>query len=488
MADITVTLYQFAKRKNSTKLPDNTVTSTTVTVLLKEKCSYENPHLILDSSDPSTYNLYNYCYIDFFNRYYFIENKEVDTGNRLILYLNEDFLGTHSATIKALTNVFIEYSSVPTNLVEDSRLKPLSMPNYSVTNNSLEDTIFTENGLGIISSTGNKSSGLFILQNVDDIIDIFDGVDWSTISVPSTPADDKTAIKNFTDCVVNAAEQFFTKDGAAKNIRSAFALPWVVHGDAIGTAVSNYVIGSFPTGKTVYKVANEIVTDHANITIPWGGFANWQRSDKFTDLIIYLPLFGLQQLPVDELQDDEQIRVTYAFSYSNGDVSYQIEGITSHHIVSIGSTNASAPLAVGASNINNTKLATSTAVALGTVGAAAAGLLTGGAAILAGAGAIGASFMNSMDAISGHALQGGGFGGFASAALDPVIHLYRFTKVFSESPSVMGNALGYPRGGIGSLSGLSGYCKLNYFTFEGNCSGVEKDKITSLLNSGFYLE
>ena len=167
MADITVTLYQFAKRKNSTKLPDNTVTSTTVTVLLKEKCSYENPHLILDSSDPSAYNLYNYCYIDFFGRYYFIENKEVETGNRLILYLIEDYLGTHSATIKALTNVFIEYSSSTTNLVEDNRLKTLSAPNYSVENVSLDDTTFTENGLGIISSTGNKSSGLFILQNVN---------------------------------------------------------------------------------------------------------------------------------------------------------------------------------------------------------------------------------------------------------------------------------------------------------------------------------
>lgn len=488
MADITVKLYQFAKRVNSTALPTNATTSVDVVVLLKDNCSYEEPKLILNSNDPSSYNNYNYAYIQFLGRYYFIQSKELETGSRLILNLKEDYLGSFAADIKALTGVFIEYSSHVTNLVEDSRLRPLSLPNMSEALASLNNTTFTQNGFGVISSTGNKSSGLFILQNVDDIIDIFDGVDWSTITVPGSPSDDKTAITNFADCVVQAAEQFFTKDGAAKNIRSAFALPWVVHGSAIGSAVSNYVIGSFPTGKTVYKVAKEIVTDHAIIAIPWGGYSNWQRCDKFTDLIIYLPLFGLQQLPVDELQTDTSIRVTYAFSYSNGDVSYQIEGIQSHHIVATGSTNVSAPLAVGASNVNNTKLATSTAVALGTVGAAAAGALTGGVSIMAGLGAIGGSFMQTMDALGGRALQGGGFGGFAAAALDPVLHLWRFTKVFTDSPANMGAALGYPNGSVGNLSSLTGYCKLNYFSFAGNCTSSEKMQISNMLNSGFYLE
>lgn len=484
---ITVNLYQLAKRENSTLLPNSSTVTTTVDVLLKEKCSYEDPILILNSDDPSTYNNYNYAYIAFFDRYYFIKLKEVDTGNRLILHLSEDYLGSFKSAITGLTNVYIEYSSQATNTVEDVRLNALSVPNFSVTNNSLDNTTFTTSACAILSSTGNNTSGLFILQNgLDDVKTLLSGVDWSTITIP-TPSDDKDAIVKVGEAVVDTAQQFFTKDAASKNIRSCFALPWVVHGDAIGEQINDLIIGSYPTGKTVYRVANEVVTDSCEIDIPWS-FSNWQRSGKYTDLIIYLPLFGLQKLPVDQLQTDAKIRVTYAFSYDNGDVSYQIQGLTSLNIVAIGTTNASAPLAIGASNVNNTKLASSTAVALGTLGAAAVGLISGGAAIAAGAAAIGGSFLNSIDALSGSAIQGGGFGGFANAALDPVIHLYRFTKVFSDSPTNIGSALGYPRGQIGSLSGLSGYTKLNYFTFSGNCTLNEKAQITSFLNSGFYIE
>lgn len=480
---LTVKLYSFSKRENSTKVPANTDTSTDVSVLLKEGTDIMNPVLILKGITSYTGN--NYAFISDFGRYYFINKVEYETGDRILLYLTEDCLGTYKSQITSITDAFIEYSSQQTNVVVDSRLQPLSVPQRNASSDSLEDTTFTENGCVIISSCGNKNSGLFILSDTDDIYDLFDGIDWDTI-----PAGDDTATT-----LKKGFEQFFTKDAATRNLRAAFALPWVVHGDAIGTKVADLVIGSFPTGKTVYRVKDDIVLDHANITIDWI-YNDWRRCSKYTQLIIYLPLFGLVNLPVDSLIDDTQIKVTYAFSYANGDVNYQIQGMTSGNIVAVGYTNVSAPVAVGASNINNTKLATSAAsgaVGFGTLAAGALGAATLGvslpAAAMVGAGAaLGGGILGAIDAMGGQQpLGGGGYGGFTSSALDPVIHLYCFAKSLSCSPADMASIFGYPRFSKGSLAGLSGYCKLSGYSFAYGLLD-EKEKVSSMLNSGFYIE
>lgn len=480
----TVKLYSFNKRENSTKVPSNTDASTDVSVLLKEGTDIVNPVLILNDS-VTTYAGKNYAYIAQFSRYYFINKIEYDTGNRILLYLNCDVMGSYASDIKVISNAFIEYSSQTTNIVTDVRIPALTVPQRRATNNSLHDTTFTENGCVIISSCGNKNSGLFILSDTDDIYDIFDGIDWDTI--PSADDTATTLKKGF--------EQFFTKEAAPRNLRSAFALPWVVHGDAIGSQVSDLTIGSFQTGKTVYRVRNDIILDSCDITIDWI-YNDWRRCSKYTTLIIYLPLFGLVRLPVDSLIDDSQIRVTYAFSYANGDVSYQIQGLTSNNIVAVGYTNASAPVAVGASNINNTKLATSAAsgavgfgtLAAGALGAATLGVTLPAAALIGAGAALGGGILGAIDAMSGQQpLGGGGFGGFTSSALDPVIHLYVLGTSLTCAPSDMATLFGYPRFSKGSLSGLSGFCKLRDFNFDKGLE-TEKEKVTQILNKGFYLE
>ena len=481
---LTVKLYQFSKRENSTKVPANTDTSIDVSVLLKSGTDVVDPVLILDDAITS-YTSYNYAYIADFSRYYFIQKMEHLTGNRVNLYLTCDVLASYAADIKAISNAFIEYSSMPTNIVTDPRIPALTVPISNASNNSLHDTIFTENGCVIISSCGNKNSGLFILSDTDDIYDIFDGIDWDTI-----PSGDDTATT-----LKKGFEQFFTKEAAPRNLRSAFALPWVIHGDAIGTQVSDLTIGSFPTGKTVYRVKNDIILDSCEISINWI-YSDWRRCSKYTTLIIYLPLFGLVNLPVDSLSTDSSIRVTYAFSYANGDVSYQIQGVQSSHIVAVGYTNASAPVAVGNSNINNTKLATSAAsgavgfgtLAAGALGAATLGVTLPAAAMIGAGAALGGGILGAIDALNGQApLGGGGFGGFTSSALDPVIHLYVLSTSLTCDPVNMAALFGYPRFSNGSLSGLTGFCKLRDFTFNKGISS-ERQKVSDYLNSGFYLE
>lgn len=67
----------------------------------------QQPQLIL-SYDSSRYDNANYCTID--SDYYFITNRGVDTGQRMVLILEKDYLMTHQAELDQ-TDIIVERST-----------------------------------------------------------------------------------------------------------------------------------------------------------------------------------------------------------------------------------------------------------------------------------------------------------------------------------------------------------------------------------------
>lgn len=134
---ITVTLYQFSKRKNSTKRPS---TGTNYSCSLKDSCSLTKPVL---SFDPGQQNVKanNYCYIPDFNRYYFISEWTFHNGIWTAT-CSIDVLGTYKDTISNYQG-FVERASEGYNtLINDPyvsgvqnianrSMTPLAIPNYS---------------------------------------------------------------------------------------------------------------------------------------------------------------------------------------------------------------------------------------------------------------------------------------------------------------------------------------------------------------------
>lgn len=282
---INVTFYNFSKRKNSTALPGSGTTSEVVPVLLKDGCSQESPVLELNSHDPDNYNNYNYCYIPFFSRYYFVNEKTVDTGERLILSLEEDYLGSASVAIKAISSAFIEYSSMATNNVIDSRIPGTVAPTYTRTDASLGNTIFTHNnGVVILGITGMHNNGLYVLQNSANLKDLLTDIDLDKFT-PALGSDANNTIYNMAQGALNYAEQFFNKSASIQCLRSAIQLPWVIHGDAIGNYTDDLKIGAYPTGLGAYQITTPIIDDHVTISIPWIN-NNWKRCARYTDLIL----------------------------------------------------------------------------------------------------------------------------------------------------------------------------------------------------------
>lgn len=488
---ISVQFYVFSKRKNSTAQVSGT--GTTVPVLLKDECTQENPVLKIHSADFSTYANYNYVYIPIFSRYYFITSKEVHNGSEIWLYCEEDYLGSFKGLITALSNVYVEYGSVPSAINVDKRIPTTAQTQIAKSNAVFPHTNFMSDGCAILSSVGNKNTGIYIFGGASQIYPLFDGIDWAQLTPPAG-SDTTAALLSVGSGIFDALQQYFVKDAASKNLRACFSLPWIPQTEAVGDQVTDLVIGSFPTGVSCHKVAKEIVTDDVNITIPWH-YSDWRRSSNYCKVILFLPLFGLISLPVNSIRAESQVNVKYAFCYSNGDLSYQVSGVISGEVFATGSVNCASPLAVGASNINMGKAAVgaigaSVGVGMGAMallpeaGAAisAAGLFGGIGAATAGAG----SFINAL--MSEPTGQGGGLGGYSAAELEKDLHCYVISSVLTAEPSNIASGYNYPVDAVRSLSGLSGYTKLRSCTFGSNGTQKENDEVTKLINSGFYIE
>lgn len=104
---ITVKLYSFSKRENSTKVPASNA-GTAFDCILKESTSIINPTIKLQASDLSGYN---YAYIASFNRYYFISDIISEHNNIWSVSLNIDALASWKSAIGSSSQYILRSSS-----------------------------------------------------------------------------------------------------------------------------------------------------------------------------------------------------------------------------------------------------------------------------------------------------------------------------------------------------------------------------------------
>lgn len=155
---ITVTLYQFAKRKNSTKRPG---TGTNYSCRLKDSCSLTKPVLSFDQGSQNI-KANNYCYIPDFNRYYFISEWTYHNGIWTAT-CSIDVLATFKDTITNYQG-FVERSSTGYNtLINDPYVSGIQdIVNRSHKNLPITD--YSTDGCFVVRTTGKEyqSSDEFI--------------------------------------------------------------------------------------------------------------------------------------------------------------------------------------------------------------------------------------------------------------------------------------------------------------------------------------
>lgn len=118
---MTVTLYQTTNRKtdvSKTLTNGNTYNN----VKIKEGTSIKNPTLIFSGGANNYVELSkNYAYIPAFNRYYFIEDKIIETGGRVEIPMKCDVLTTYATEIKNSTQLILRQENIGLNDIPDTQ-------------------------------------------------------------------------------------------------------------------------------------------------------------------------------------------------------------------------------------------------------------------------------------------------------------------------------------------------------------------------------
>ena len=110
-----IKLYKVYDREN--KLNKTLNNEKVLTGSLKTKVSVYNPVIMLKSVD-FNFSDYNYCYIEDFDRYYFIEDIEIDALTLFEIRLREDVLMSFNSDIKNMTVQINESSNPNSNFID----------------------------------------------------------------------------------------------------------------------------------------------------------------------------------------------------------------------------------------------------------------------------------------------------------------------------------------------------------------------------------
>lgn len=92
-------------------------------IVIKKPTTILNPEILINYF--SGVLDYNYCYISEFDRFYFIDNIEVMTGNMVAIRCSVDVLYTYNSSIRTLNAILLRNENVGYTEITDNKL-PIS--------------------------------------------------------------------------------------------------------------------------------------------------------------------------------------------------------------------------------------------------------------------------------------------------------------------------------------------------------------------------
>lgn len=479
---ITATFYNFSKKKNSTKRPTG---GTNRSIYLKDPCSVLNPVIELSSSSPVNFN---YCYISTFGRYYFISDWISDHGLwRANCTL--DPLASWRGTILDSTQFVLRSASEVNSFIEDTI--------YPVTSNS--DISSKHLPAGTVGNIFNMSNAHYVLavSNSDNVGKI-NGVQYLYCS--------QSDINQILAEVLNdnssywgtgSVEAGFGITNAVMRsivnplsyIGSAYMLPFSIASTHL-TPVSSLKVGSWNlpfTGSLsaikdtnyVYSETYDLVLDQHPQCYGTGAFhGTYLNNYPYSQYFIYAGPFGIIRLDNSVLMDTyllNDVKMNIACDYK-GKAVCTIYRNSDGSIIAKAYADVAVPITLTQSKNDILEYV---GTASGGIGAASS---LNPASIIANS----ANMASSIDKI----LPKTEVTGYAGSNVQ-VFEEWRLQEEFhliSTNDESAVNILGKPLMEMRQISDLSGYCQCAdvWLDIEGYDS--EYDMITSLMQSGFYIE
>ena len=461
----------FTKRRNSTKQPTS---GTTVTCVLKEETSIENPSFILNTP------IANYTYVEAFGHYYFVDDVININAGMCELVCSMDVLASYKSDITSYT-AFVERAASSYDVwINDPALSQKQLYYSDTMHTTSLSSFFSQTGCFVVECLAkNQGVVLYATSNLEPYKYIL------------TPGVYTTQDKD--DWIQSRISQAFDLDVYIGGVK------WMPFSASdMGSALSN----TFPIGPvdiaaalggswdyTVYKVPqigpSSNKTTSVSLTLPSAGnFGDFRDcSPKFTQYNLYLPGCGLVTLDPAvigyAIQQSKTIYVDIWCDLISGEITYRLRLGANASDIGRYSGNISVDVPIGKSAVDTVKSAKMVA---GSVGA--------GAAVGGVWGAIGGALVGGIEAIYNHMTPDtnmiGGAGNKAELAnVSGSIHLTRRQFGAKDFPTAVA---GRPLMQNVALSTLSGFVKCGNASVPVNAHAAERDAINSFLNSGFYIE
>lgn len=285
---INVDFYTFSKRKNSTKKP--TGTAHTVAVSFKETTDLENPTIEVHDA---TIGSYNYAYIGYTGRYYFVSRRRSIAKDTFEIDLVEDYLASAIDSIRGQA-VYCAMSSVNYNVnLDDARVSPMPQPTITPADCAFEVIETDTNGdpTDHVISTVITTDGEF---NGVDVIYAWD--EWDNYIKKLGNADFYKDLKN---AMGGGDPMDYVCEVWTTLLKPSACHSSVVKGVVIGDDEHPYEVGAI-TDLAPKRYNHDII-------IPQPSVSDFRYSEKYVKYYLVLPFIGIITIPTDVVRNSAHL-------------------------------------------------------------------------------------------------------------------------------------------------------------------------------------
>lgn len=472
-----LSLYEFNKRKNSTKQPTGTAIAVPY-VDLKESTSLNSPTFLLSGSVP--FNA-NYCKYE--GTYYWIDDITIDANNLWNIQCSIDPLATYANEIKS-TRAFLEFASGGDTRIPDPRLSKKMNATEITERVKLSSAVIDDVGCLILQVVGYGCSGTVAplggTAAIDAVRDILDeAANWYDQATNFDISSVEKAIRSF--------GRLGFSGSAADCLKGCYWVPMV----PTMTGPHNLFLGLYDTQFPVYFVNNaETYATQQTITVPHPP-NQYQRNSQCSDYNLYIPYVGNIALSADILADETEIYIDFSVAPVTGEFTCCVKTGSLKVLGTYGSS-VRVEIPLGSSGMNFKNLVNTLSggisglhkgASIGNIigeGEQGAGVITSGIGSIMGVGGALLSTEGSNSSI-------GGIGCAASMKLSQYIELTCSYWDMSDSYNNMSTIIGNPYFKTDTI-GNHTYVKTGGASVSGVARGTVLSMINSYLSGGVYIE
>lgn len=298
---ITANFYSFKKKTNETKKP--TGTGYNVNILLKEPCDLESP--TIEVNDASILS-YNYCYLPFTGRYYFVDTRESIAHNTYALTLREDYAASHIDEAKGQSVFAVVSSYAFETSIDDTRCVPTENINRDVSYHICEVMIGTNYAYEFMSVINNAGK----LAGIDVFYDLQGMLAGNFLQA--------CADVNWLQYLGQQVGQVSPLD----YVNSVWLCPFDPNQCHDTTTNSADLLDVPMSGNCLANTG--IKQHHEFFDIPRPSVNDFRYSDKYVKYYLNLPCIGVMTLPTTLLRHADNVRVDYAADCLSGNLVFKV--------------------------------------------------------------------------------------------------------------------------------------------------------------------